>query len=203
MRKKGYIFSIILLTMLSGCCWRKKSCKPYVDDYCSHEVSCPEHCGHNDCDHVAHMNMTSEDDLFTQDLDEMIALSDTSFEDDSIWADAILDQEAQKTVYFDLNDSHLRDDQKEILAYNCELILEEFNRAQREGLEPVLVVEGYGETDEISQNRAQVVADWYADHGVAVDAMKIVPKSNNVMIAQADDATSWESDRVDSWVTYN
>lgn len=183
-KNQGYMFLLVLLVSVSGCCWKKKKkCETKACD--KNEV-------------MSNVDIPVADDnirsFFDEDIgeyalaDENQPKSDAQAQNDFAWED--VDQKGQifKEVFFEFDRFNIKQDQEQSVAYDVEQIKKSLDDAKERGVQPVVVIEGHACHSAgsavynlaLSERRAKVLADELTKAGVSSEYVKIVGRGQEV-----------------------
>lgn len=156
--------------------------------------------------------VASDDDAMLQEAEaEALSIERDEFN----WVDAS-DREEFKTVYFNFDGHSIRHDQIDLVKRDIEQAQAILDEARREGVKPVIVIEGHSCHSAgsaaynlaLSEKRAKAVSDWFASAGVPRDHIKIVGRGQEVPVLTEGKKVSgsreeqWPNRRVEVRVVY-
>jgi outer membrane protein OmpA-like peptidoglycan-associated protein len=174
------MFLLVLLIGVAGCGGKKTKVKTYKggDKEVAHNVDIP----------VAQDGIRS---LFDDELGEYALAdeknssdkaknSDYSFEDDK--------NQKFKVVYFDFDHYTIREDQKDVVAYNVDQIKKSLDEAKDKNIKPVVIIEGHACHSAgsatynlaLSEKRAKVLRDFLVVQGIPAESIKIVGRGQEM-----------------------
>jgi outer membrane protein OmpA-like peptidoglycan-associated protein len=188
--KKGYILSLSLLVVLSGCKKKTKAQCPAGKSDVRTEVDIP----------VANDGIKS---FFDGDLDEFALSDDAAVKRDmSTAVNANIDAQGNeyswinetdgsgfKKVYFDFDKYDIRQDQQTNLAFDIDAVKKQISDAQATGAQlPIIVIDGHACHSAgsrvynlaLSERRAKVLADKLVEAGIPQECLKIVGRGSEV-----------------------
>lgn len=171
--KKSIICSVLLLTLIPGC-WRRKKTVHHTDDASPAFVE------------------EREGRLFVDDVDEFVLEENDPFAPNAV----VITEEARveifpedeasqtlSTIYFDFDDSKIKNDQISTLKRN----LEQIKKLVSQGI--TIVIEGHTcqigsrpHNIHLSEQRAEAIRDWLVAQGIPANMIKVVGRGSEFRI---------------------
>lgn len=188
---KGYAFVLVLLVGAAGCGKKnKKADNRKANTEIASNVDIP----------VADEGVRS---FFDEEIGEFALADDQKAKDEFNWEDQ--KNGKFKVVYFEFDKYEIKNDQKDTVASNIDLIKKSITDAQAEGKQPVVVIEGHACHSAgsavynlaLSEKRAKVLSDTLIEAGVPAENIKIVGRGQEVPAIL--DGKPVEGDRAQQW----
>ena len=186
---KGYAFLLVLLVGAAGCGKKGKKAENRNAEVASN-VDIP----------VADDGVRS---FFDEEIGEFTLADEQKQREEFGWEDQ--KNNKFKVVYFEFDKYEIKNDQKDIVATNLDLIKKSIDDAKAEGKQPEIVIEGHACHSAgsavynlaLSEKRAKVLSDTLIASGIPAECVKIVGRGQEVPAIL--DGKAVEGDRAQQW----